>query len=711
MNSSQQLTDDSFARRFSSNNNNNATAAATTASPRVPDDVIECFSEVSAQYISQHRLQVVFEELLVDLCEHKPPQPKQFIAAWLKRRLHTATGNSLASPKFTPSGGRAGAPSLQLEDVLSTPPPTQQQPQSKKTSIDGDDDADPIKSPATTQSSGCPSRQLSVEASAMNALDKTPTSSSDGGGGGGNVRAQRAARKRTVTMIQKGNATIGVPPSRANPGGDSAPTGGPQQQQHQASPEVPAHVVEIPDVTPLLAVGPSREAVRSGAAAAAQAEATAEVRGKIFHVEITAADDDPDKVPGPQDPETGACKCDIGIITKDYRGSDFSSHHCHTSFAECDTCGQHPADRLCMCCLKAFCITHSKAHYRADAQHSLYMTLEYITSNYKKAFYCAACNTYTWAYVDAYEAFGDQMAVTKGTYLSYPSRDKYFHTLEGSRFVATAASMQGWRSGQEDGECLADLGDGRYLFGVFDGHGGGVVARLVSKELPKIVSRKIKEGKTENMSELLREAYIECDQFVGEGTEEGRDGDFNTMGCTAACVLLDTNNNTITCANIGDSRAIAGVANCASGGTGVVDLSCDHKIYNEVEEARIKAAGYSIVDGRVEGMLAVPRAIGDYDFKQCGGRGPEGQAVTCMPDVTTHHLAEDKVEFIVIACDGVWDGVSSQNVTDFVRRKMSVGVSAQNTVALLLDRCCAEEITEDGVGTDNMSVILVCLRQ
>eukprot|EP00759_Apiculatamorpha_spiralis_P008087 PhF_6_TR15063/c0_g1_i1/m.23670/K14803/PTC2_3; protein phosphatase PTC2/3 len=183
--------------------------------------------------------------------------------------------------------------------------------------------------------------------------------------------------------------------------------------------------------------------------------------------------------------------------------------------------------------------------------------------------------------------------------------------------------------------------------------------------------------------------------------------DCNTTGCTGCVVYYDTATKTLTCANTGDSRAVL----CAQGGR-VVDLSDDHKIYNPEEETRIKAAGYTIKDGRVEGMLAVPRAFGDFDFKQLGGEKgtPENQAVSVVPEIRQVQLQGDE-EFVLIACDGIWDVVSSQQAVDFVRRKLSKGTSPEDCVALLLERCISNEVTEDGVGTDNMSVILIILRK
>lgn len=70
------------------------------------------------------------------------------------------------------------------------------------------------------------------------------------------------------------------------------------------------------------------------------------------------------------------------------------------------------------------------------------------------------------------------------------------------------------------------------------------------------------------------------------------------------------------------------------------------------EKARIVAAGGFVDFGRVNGNLALSRAIGDFEFKKSADLSPEQQIVTAFPDVVTHEITSDD-EFLVIACDGV----------------------------------------------------------
>lgn len=45
------------------------------------------------------------------------------------------------------------------------------------------------------------------------------------------------------------------------------------------------------------------------------------------------------------------------------------------------------------------------------------------------------------------------------------------------------------------------------------------------------------------------------------------------------------------------------------------------------------------------------RALGDFQYKTNNTKTPEEQAVTALPEVTTHKISEED-EFLILACDG-----------------------------------------------------------
>lgn len=91
-------------------------------------------------------------------------------------------------------------------------------------------------------------------------------------------------------------------------------------------------------------------------------------------------------------------------------------------------------------------------------------------------------------------------------------------------------------------------------------------------------------------------------------------------------------------ANVGDARIVL----CRNGKA--LRLSYDHKGSDENEGKRISNAGGLILNNRVNGVLAVTRALGDAYMKEL---------VTGHPYTTETVIQPDIDEFLILACDGV----------------------------------------------------------
>lgn len=143
----------------------------------------------------------------------------------------------------------------------------------------------------------------------------------------------------------------------------------------------------------------------------------------------------------------------------------------------------------------------------------------------------------------------------------------------------------------------------------------------------------------------------------------GSDSAF-TAGCTANVVLVTPTH--IYCANAGDARSVL----CEKGKA--VDLSKDHKPDLPAERSRVVAAGHYVEEGRVDGVIAISRALGDWEFKS-SSIAPEKMAVSGVPDVSKTAITEN-TSFVICACDGIWDCMTSQQACDFViKGKIKVG--------------------------------------
>lgn len=203
----------------------------------------------------------------------------------------------------------------------------------------------------------------------------------------------------------------------------------------------------------------------------------------------------------------------------------------------------------------------------------------------------------------------------------------------------------------------------------------------------------------------MKENYMQLGKF--EQADKGDDFVADNVGCTAVCVLVRKGD--VLTANAGDSRAIM----CRDGQA--VELSFDHKPASEIEKTRIEAAGGYLEDtpggARVNGNLNLSRAIGDLEYKKRDDLTPEEQIICSTPDVLVKDLTPAD-EFIVLACDGIWDVKSNQEVCDFVRPRLLEQKDPLTIGKELLDDCVTEDPQKtNGLGTDNMTVLIVKLNE
>lgn len=58
-------------------------------------------------------------------------------------------------------------------------------------------------------------------------------------------------------------------------------------------------------------------------------------------------------------------------------------------------------------------------------------------------------------------------------------------------------------------------------------------------------------------------------------------------------------------------------------------------------------------------------------------------------------------------CIGIWDCMTNQEVVDFVHKGIKLGKRLEEICEDMMDHCVADEQTTNGLGYDNMSVIIV----
>jgi protein phosphatase 2C family protein 2/3 len=109
------------------------------------------------------------------------------------------------------------------------------------------------------------------------------------------------------------------------------------------------------------------------------------------------------------------------------------------------------------------------------------------------------------------------------------------------------------------------------------------------------------------------------------------------------------------------------------------------------------------------GNLAMSRSLGDIRYKNKKDLPPEKQIMTADPEIICHELTPED-EFIVLACDGIWDCFSSSEVIKIIRHLISIDTPFCDIPGTIFDHCLRPDSDEGhSIGQDNMTMILVAL--
>jgi len=219
-------------------------------------------------------------------------------------------------------------------------------------------------------------------------------------------------------------------------------------------------------------------------------------------------------------------------------------------------------------------------------------------------------------------------------------------------------------------------------FAIFDGHAGTFAADWCGKKLHLILEEIIRKNPNAPIPELLDQTFTAVDNQLEKLP-------LKNSGCTAVTAVLrwedripnsqsatgstaiapatvaavkaeqgseekphyepaeaishklksnSSRQRVLYTANVGDARIVL----CRAGKA--LRLSYDHKGSDENEGRRVASQGGLILNNRVNGVLAVTRALGDAYMKDL---------VTGHPYTTETVIQPDMDEFIILACDGV----------------------------------------------------------
>lgn len=186
------------------------------------------------------------------------------------------------------------------------------------------------------------------------------------------------------------------------------------------------------------------------------------------------------------------------------------------------------------------------------------------------------------------------------------------------------------------------------LFCVFDGHGGKEVSTYLAKKILKYILKQtsfpLSDKYINSMSDRLQQKIIH--DLKNKALH---------VGSTALIAIqyMKDGRLWLQVINTGDSRSII-----SSNGVGIA-LSTDAKPGSKEEKKRIQSLGGKLefdgFDFRIEG-ISVSRSYGDmiaYPY------------ITHRPTCQTKMLTSTD-QFFILACDGLWDVVSTQEAVNYV---------------------------------------------
>jgi serine/threonine protein phosphatase PrpC len=309
------------------------------------------------------------------------------------------------------------------------------------------------------------------------------------------------------------------------------------------------------------------------------------------------------------------------------------------------------------------------------------------------------------------------------------------------------------------------------FFGVFDGHGdGGISSKFIGENIiPYFTSTKEwndYNGDVNKLAESLTSVCLSADAELKKELSKGNS--VRRGGSTGVMAIISS--EFIMIGNVGDSRCILVQTseqnpsetaysqetqlvrdfeklsmknqvgeeaeeteekkfnrNVVSSNIFVKALSTDHKPNLKEEKSRIEKAGMVVaeetftIDGVTNTIskicksesdrIAVSRAFGDFDYKENNELSELEQAIIAVPEITIHRRDYARDMYIILACDGIYDVMSNDDVGEFVVNKVNeFSYRRDDTSAVLAE--VGDELLKECLNlgsSDNMSVLIVAL--
>ena len=246
------------------------------------------------------------------------------------------------------------------------------------------------------------------------------------------------------------------------------------------------------------------------------------------------------------------------------------------------------------------------------------------------------------------------------------------------------------RARMEDAVAMEENVAGHKCLAVFDGHGGDKAARRAQELLPKQLDLHLQQSSTKE--EAVMNAFHAVEMLMQpELAEEAKVMSSGASSGTVTCVAL-LQEKELLLINLGDCRGVV----CES--AKVTITTTDHSPEKETEKQRLAETGVTVEGGYIDGKVQVSRAFGDILDKT----GQKIPGLISQPELTAIEV-KDNTEFVILASDGIWDGIQSQTAATTARKVLRETRSPEEAAKAVVE--AAAKATK----ADNAAVIVLAL--
>lgn len=245
------------------------------------------------------------------------------------------------------------------------------------------------------------------------------------------------------------------------------------------------------------------------------------------------------------------------------------------------------------------------------------------------------------------------------------------------------------------------------LFAVFDGHGerGEKVSEFAMQTLQDTLAKH--PGLEGDEAAAFDAAFTTADKQLA--SLQKMDPDYS--GTTAVAALM--RKNRVWVANVGDSRCVL-ASKGVDGKIKTKNLSQDQNPDSPGEQERILQNGGFVrpppepdlsarvyLDAQLTQVgLAMSRSIGDHAVKNIG--------VIANPEVKVYDINGDD-QFMILATDGIWEFISSQEAANIVWGVLENGGGASKATQVLIEVAAMRWYEAEGSYRDDITCIVISL--